>query len=82
MMQQYMVNKVPIATKREKGARVRRCDNTQMFQVKDIELYIQVADDLCVDLREGLVIRPSNVAGMVVDQQFTGDAASARLIYI
>ncbi len=32
-----------------------------------------------MDLREGLLLRPSNAAGMVVDQPFTGDAANARL---
>ncbi len=79
MMQKYMVNKVLIARNGEKGARVRSCDNTQMFQVKGIESYIPVANDLCVDLRDGLVFRPSNAVGMVVDQQFAGDAANDRL---
>ncbi len=37
---------------------VKCCANTQICPVKGIELYIQVADDLGVDLREGLLFRP------------------------
>jgi hypothetical protein len=58
---------------------IRRCANSDICPVRGIEVYMAIANDLEIDLRDGYLFRPTNAQGFIVNSPLTSDTVNSRL---
>ena len=58
---------------------VKRCQNLDVCPVRGLELYMKIADDLDLDIRNGCLFRTTSKEGLVVNEPVTSEAINVRL---